>query len=779
MSTFATAVQLLEEYPQLIFNHNEAVLYQWVHEHDPALFRKIQQLARAGRWCLSGGWFLQPDVILPDTESLVRQILVGREFFQRHFASTPRVAYNFDSFGHSSGLPQLLVQSGYRMYIHMRPQSTDLELPSDLYRWRGLDGAEILALRIAVGLYHTERDNIVDRLTEGVRMALQLGRDVPVFWGIGNHGGGPTREDVQRIEEFRQDETRAEIIHSTTEQLCDALQDAGQQAPLFDGELQRVFTGCYTSLARLKRRAIQSLAAVVQTETLRAATWWQCGQHYPQSTLDAAWRDHLFNDFHDILPGSCIEPAEQDALDLYGQVSETTRRVRLGAATAINAGTPQSLYIPVTVLNANPSCTRVPVEVEAMLDLRPKWSGQWHLQLSTLDGRQVPCQEEQPESLLPFNGWRRKVVFFDTLPPVGAAHYQLEIREGGPSHPSVAPALVHHTDAQSGLVHALDAGDSRQCLRGPVPTALVVADTGDAWGTDRWSYREVVGRFEVVPHSVMVIERGPIRTITESEHRFDESRIVLHIVAYAHWPVLEFRLRVHWQQERQRLKLSLPTTFHAPQVLCEVPGGAVRRPADGQEYVHRRWLMLEGNLSGQRTALAVVHDGLHGFDFLDGELRFSVLRSAAYCHEQGFSIEGRPVRKYMDQGVHDVRLLITAGDAEPIRQHVSGLADWLNAPPAVYSHLPIGQTVHDGEWSPWPFLQLEPTSIRLLACKRSRDGAALIVRLQEMAGEDSCAGFCVAPAQTPSAWRFRPYEVKTLRVERSGACREVGLIEET
>jgi hypothetical protein len=215
----------------------------------------------------------------------------------------------------------------------------------------------------------------------------------------------------------------------------------------------------------------------------------------------------------------------------------------------------------------------------------------------------VACQEEQPEALLPFNGWRRKVVFMADLPQLGVQHYNLEIHEGERVQESSVPGLLHGADAQTGLVTSLDAGGGRECLCGPMPQALVVADTGDSWGSERWSYRERVGQFECEPGSVMVIERGPIRTITESQLRFGNSRIVLHTVAYADWPVLEFRLRIHWQEERQRLKLVFPTVFQSPSVLCEVPGGAFCRPADGQEHVHRRWLLVEGLVNGQPTAL--------------------------------------------------------------------------------------------------------------------------------------------------------------------------------
>ena len=777
LSTFSTAVELLQEHPTLIFNHNEALLYRWVRDYAPGLFGQIQELVAAGRWAISGGWYLQPDVNLPGTESLIRHMAVGRRFFREHFAVEPRVAYNFDSFGHSAGLPQLLRQAGFKMYIHMRPQAPELDLPSDLYRWRGLDGSEILALRIVVGLYHTERHNIEERLQQGVEMALKLNRDVPVFWGIGDHGGGPTREDLRRIDDFIARENRVAIVHSTPDRLYEALRGAGQQAPLFEGDLQRVFTGCYTSLARLKRQAVSSLGILTQTEALRAATWWQLKQAYPAVQLDEAWHDHLFNDFHDILPGSCIEPAEQDALGLYARVGESCRRLLLGAAAAFNVGQVVPAYIPVTILNSNVAVRHIPVGVECMLDLRPKWSGRWHLRLLDLKGRELPCQEEQPESLLPFNGWRRKVAFVAEMPALGVAHYQLQIQAGEVQATSSPPALRHQLDPAVGLVTSLDAGDHRECLAGPLLKPLVIDDPGDSWGADQWAYRDIIGEFGFVPGSLTNLAAGPIRTITETVHTFDHSRIVLHTIAYAGIAVLEFRLRIHWSEERRRLKLSIPTVFNAETALCEVPGGAWSRPADGQEHVHGRWLMLQG-LAGERpTALAVLHEGLHGFDVKDGEIRLSVLRSAAYCHEQGFRLGRTPTRKFMDQGIHDVRLLVIADDPAKVRLRVAGLADWISATPRVFAHLPIGVGAAPDDEGLGRLLEAIPQNIAVLTCKRSWDGQALVLRLQEICG--TRAELCVPRNRSTSPFVFRPFEIKTLRSECGGSLREVDLIGET
>ena len=777
LSTFSTAVELLREHPTLIFNHNEALLYHWVKDYAPGLFGQIQELVAAGRWAISGGWYLQPDVNLPGTESLIRQMAVGRRFFRAHFAVEPQVAYNFDSFGHSAGLPQLLRQAGFQMYIHMRPQAPELELPSDLYRWRGLDGSEILALRIAVGLYHTERHNIEERLQQGVELALKLNRDVPVFWGIGDHGGGPTREDLRRIDDFIAQEKRVAIVHSTPDRLYEALRAAGQSAPLVAGDLQRVFTGCYTSLARLKRQAVRSLGILRQTEALRAASWWQLQQPYPTAQLDEAWRDHLFNDFHDILPGTCIEPAEQDALGLYARVAESCRRLAFGAATAFNAGQTVPAYIPVTILNSNVALRRLPVEVECMLDLRPKWSGLWHLRLVDMQGRELPCQEEQPESLLPFNGWRRKVAFVAELPALGAAHYQLQIQEGEVMPTSSTPALRHRLDPALGLVTSLEAGDHRECLAGPLLKPLVVDDPGDSWGTDQWAYRNIIGDFAFVPGSLTTLATGPIRTITETVHAFGHSRIVLHTIAYSGIAVLEFRLRIHWSEERRRLKLSIPTVFNSRAALCEVPGGVWSRPTDGQEHVHGRWLMLEGVAGEKPTALAVIHEGLHGFDVKEGEIRLSMLRGAAYCHEQGFRLGATPTRKFMDQGIHNVRLLVIADDPAKVRLGVAGLADWISAPPRAFAHLPIGAGAGAGGQGLSGLLEAIPQSVTVLACKPSWDGQALVLRLQETCG--ASAELRDPLDRGASRFSFRPFEIKTLRLERSRSLREADLINET
>ncbi len=295
------------------------------------------------------------------------------------------------------------------------------------------------------------------------------------------------------------------------------------------------------------------------------------------------------------------------------------------------------------------------------------------MRLFRADGREVVCQEEQPESLLPFNNWRRRISFVDDLPGVGVTRYYLEAfevdagEEGQErdTNGDMSPAYLSHFPP---LPHAAPRPDApgssprwprfARCPSGPLFEPLVVEDTADSWGTGRGSYRKVVGCFKPSCRP-FVIEPGPVRTITRAILAYRASRIVMDAVVYPSWPVIEIRFRVTWNEERRRLKLRVPTGLGSASLLCEVPGGAIPRPPDGEEHVHGRWLVIEGKevLGAAKTptrgtarsgdsplAFGIASSGQHGLDFEDGELRLSVLRSSAYCHERGFDLGTRDSR---------------------------------------------------------------------------------------------------------------------------------------
>ena len=252
LSTFRAAADLCEEFDGFVFCHNEALLYDWVEQHEPALFSRIQRLVRDGRWHVMGGWYLQPDCNLPCGESLVRQILVGKRYFIEKFGVEPRVAVNLDPFGHTRGLVQILAKAGYDGYLFCRPDRGWLDLPSDDFVWVGYDGSTVLAHR-AVGALQL-------RARQGPRQGGALAR--------GARGSQPRAAALGRRQPRRRPVApgpraladRSENDHESTAASRTArpedyfdLMRADEGLPRWEHDLNPWAVGCYTSMATVKR----------------------------------------------------------------------------------------------------------------------------------------------------------------------------------------------------------------------------------------------------------------------------------------------------------------------------------------------------------------------------------------------------------------------------------------------------------------------------------------------------------------------------------------------
>ncbi|MGC9348219.1 MAG: glycoside hydrolase family 38 C-terminal domain-containing protein, partial [Anaerolineae bacterium] len=344
ISTFRAAADLCEDFDTFVFNHNEALLYEWIEAYEPELFARIQRLVREGRWHIMGGWYLQPDCNMPSGESFVRQILVGRRYFSEKFGARPTTAINFDPFGHTRGLVQLLVKSGYDSYLFCRPSEDWCHLPASDFTWVGYDGSEVLAHR-TMTWYNSPlggaRAKVEQWMTEHADRELSL-----VLWGVGNHGGGASREDLEALTALIAETEDGVIRHSTPEAYFRDLRERYQrnggetQPPRHDKDINPWAVGCYTSQVRIKQRhrALENL--LYTTEKMAATAAMQGLLDYPKADLDAALRDLLFAEFHDILPGSSIQPVERASLRLLDHGLEIASRIRAKAFFALAQGQP-------------------------------------------------------------------------------------------------------------------------------------------------------------------------------------------------------------------------------------------------------------------------------------------------------------------------------------------------------------------------------------------------------------------------------------------------------
>ncbi|MBN1249451.1 MAG: alpha-mannosidase, partial [Anaerolineae bacterium] len=421
ISTFRTAADLCEAFDGFVFNHNEVVVYEWVEAYEPELFARIQRLVREGKWHIMGGWYLQPDCNMPSGESFVRQILAGRRYFAEKFGARPTTAINFDPFGHTRGLVQILAKSGYDAYLFCRPQEQWCHLPDGDFIWVGYDGSEVIGHR-SVTWYTAPlggaREKVETWMEEHPDRDLTL-----LLWGVGNHGGGPSWKDLQDLSDLIAETERFEILHSTTQAYFSEVRarhtgETGHlQLPRHTKDINPWAVGCYTSQVRIKQRHRALENTLYATEKMASVAAIQGVLDYPREALASAQRDLLFSEFHDILPGSSIQPVEETSLRLLDHGLETLSRVRARTFFALAQGQPRAPEgeIPILVYNPHPFPVKTTMVCEFQLaDLN--WGETYTQVTATQNGEPLPTQVEKELGNVNAD-WRKRVVFNAELAP--------------------------------------------------------------------------------------------------------------------------------------------------------------------------------------------------------------------------------------------------------------------------------------------------------------------------------------------------------------------------
>jgi len=791
LSTFRHAADYLDLYPDLVFNHNESLLYEWVERHDPELFARIQSLVRQGRWNIIGGWFLQPDCNMSSGETFVRLALSGRRFFLEKFGVAPTVACNFDAFGHNGSLPQILRGMGFEMYVHCRPNASELQLPAFFYRWQGVDGSSVYAYRSPTGSYESEEGGVGKRIESIIEKTSSLGVDQMLLWGVGDHGGGPTRADLKIIAEWMQRPGLPFVLrHSTPQAFLAAAKVQCPEPPVHAGDLQGCGTGCYTADAEGKRLHASLEALLQKAERRAAASSFDAGAPLPEAHLAAAWRGHLFNTFHDILPGSATEPGIESARRVHGHALHEAELALHASHAAVIRHEARGEDIPLFVFNPHPYPLRAPVVAEFMHGWRPNANPEakpfCNLRVETLDGELVQAQSEKSHCNWFGLDWRRRLVFMADVPAGGWRRYRVIKEPARPLNQGAVDAVVDmertvilenahfalEVSKADGLARRLfDKRAGRQVARGLAFVPLAVNDPGGAWGTGFSAYRDVAGAFRFIDdeetgrllqgapsrsHAINIVERGPIRTIAESLLRWGRSSVLMRYVLWHDKPCLDVEMRVHWDERRRMLKLAVPLDLPVTGAVAGIPFGAINRPVDGQEHVFNGWV---ASLCAGGHAVAFLTGSQHGFDMTPEELRLSLLRSVVPSHWTG-APPGPRAYPFLDLGQRDFVLRVISGPSRDILACASLECDLLRMPLDAIAAIPSTQTrAAPRVAAPGP-LVLSDTRIALAAIKRAQTGDAWVVRLYNTT---AAAAPCVirfldySPIEAP----FGPYQVKT------------------
>ncbi|MHC4887248.1 MAG: glycoside hydrolase family 38 N-terminal domain-containing protein, partial [Planctomycetota bacterium] len=650
ISTFRVAADLCEEFGSFVFNHNEVILYQWVEDFDPALFKRIQRLVKQGRWHIMGGWYLQPDCNLPSGESFVRQMLVGRRYFAEKFGARPTTAINFDPFGHSRGLVQLMSKAGFDNYLFCRPSQGDCPLPNHEFLWVGHDGSTVMGSR-SLDWYLSQRGTARAKIE--TRMKDFPDRDFCyLLWGIGNHGGGPSVEDLTDITALIAEEVDGEfeIIHSTPEAYQAELTQHRDTLPRYEGSLNAWAPGCYTSQIRIKQKHRQLENQLYLTEKMCSHAFLAGGFDYPVAELDDAEEDLLFAEFHDILPGSSIQPVEESALNMMGHGLEILKRERARAFFALASGQPAGKpgEIPVLVYNPHPFPVETTVECEFILPDQ-NWGGGFTDFTAEQGRKTVPVQVEREASNVPVD-WRKRVAIQAILEPMAMNRFdltpvvrkkkpapRLKVRDGALRFRSDDVTVV--INARTGLLDRYRV-DGRDLLGAKACRPIVIDDYEDPWGSSVQAFRELEGGFKLLSAKraaevsgfkgrldpVRVIEDGAVRTVVEAMLGWKDSVLILRYLLPKRGSEVGLEVRVLWNEKDKFLKLSLPVKG-GEELFGQVACGVDSLRTDGNECVAQKWMAVT---TAEGDALSVVNDGIYACDFRNGELRLSLLRSPAY-----------------------------------------------------------------------------------------------------------------------------------------------------
>lgn len=234
LATFRSAADRCDEYPEFIFTRGEAWLYRQVELLDPDLFARVRRLVQRGQWHITGGEVVQPDSNLPTATGWRRQLRHGQRYFQERFDISCTVGYNVDSFGQVATLPDLLVPLGFTGYVFGRPDAAQVPLPAHTFCWRGAGGAELLAFRIAGG-YNTRTDDVYASIMRAVEAADPALGHTMCFYGVGNHGGGPTKAAIEYIRDHAQTLPGLELRFSTPHAFFEAISRSARLSAGGDG----------------------------------------------------------------------------------------------------------------------------------------------------------------------------------------------------------------------------------------------------------------------------------------------------------------------------------------------------------------------------------------------------------------------------------------------------------------------------------------------------------------------------------------------------------------
>ncbi len=687
--TFRSSLSLQQLFPDLTFCHSTPELYEWMEIYQPDVFAGICQQVQAGKWEIVGGMWIEPDLNLISGESIARQIIYGQAYNQSRFGALTRVAWLPDTFGFCGQLPQLLKQGGIDYFVTQKFLWNDTnQFPHQLFWWESPDGSRVLSLMSSAIGEGIDPLKMIDyacgwQTNTGINEALYL-------FGIGDHGGGPTRDMLELADRWSQSDVFPNLEFTTAVKYLDKLasRSDSQLFPVWQDELYLEFhRGCFTTHADQKRSNRQCEDLLYQAELWSSIACIVNRQPYPDALklqIETAWKQTLFNQFHDIIPGTAIEPVYVTANEGWADVERVTTQIISNAlgeiGDRISLPTPPiEGAIPIVIFNAlnwqRSEVVRYPLDPTTDPRLLKEVGDLAAWQVFDADGHLLPSQSSTEHILfltteLPSVGyclfWLAPTQFVVEIQnPLPGGVSCLAVRVGEPDGREPLPVrrsgyisaatqtTATETQAFSDFIFKnqfvevainpetgdiasiYDRLNHRHILASTGANQLqAFQDAGQYW--DAWNIDPQYAEKPLAPSqlkSIEWIETGEIRHRIRVVRTLAGCEFTQNYILDAHSPILRIKTSVDWQTEHVLIKANFPLNLTADRSTAETACGAIDRPTTPTtaaekakwELPMHRWVDLTDN-SGE-YGVSLLNDCKYGFDAGTDFVRITLLRS--------------------------------------------------------------------------------------------------------------------------------------------------------
>lgn len=683
LATFRSAVDRCHEYPEFRYTRGEAWLYQWIEDLDPGLFAAVRELVNEGRWSIAGGQWIQPDANLPTAAGWRKQIELGQRYFKDRFGFAPKIGYNVDTFGHPATLPDLLQEAGFTGYVFHRPNESQVSLPAQTFRWKGSGGAEVIGYRIAP-CYVTRSDDLHGQIDLSIKAADPAFGHTMMFYGLGNHGGGPTKANIEWLIEHRDAFEGIELRFSTVDAFFAEAETRRDILPVVEYELQKTFPGCYSVMHDIKQVQHRGERLLEQAEELaQVFSTDEKAKTESIGRINEAWKDLAFTQFHDILAGTSVPSSYVSTRHMQGRASivgeeEVVRISRRHARATLGGENEQRLVL----LNASAHDFDGYIECEPFIDF-DDWGKRW---FADENGNAIPFQLVTSEPNM--GPMVHRAVMPVRIPSKSQRVFKLLEGANLPSPTPSAPTSANGKSLTSGDL-ALETSATgigsirwkgRELLGNEGLSLHLREDHGDTWVFHQTGFNEdIVSRLGGLAWTLE--DCGPLRARAFADQKIGNSNVRLGVTIYAGKPEIHIHLQVVFSERHKMLQM--------PIHLAEAPSGWTSGLAGG--HVNRRPGLDEmpfcgwDSVQGTDYCLSLHTPDAYSSRVHEDTWQFSLLRSPLMAWAGDSELTPAFSRRHSDQGWHDFHFILCIDEAlDTVR--CEAVSDRQAKPPVVFDH---------------------------------------------------------------------------------------------